>query len=234
MRAHHAPALVILLAMFVGCPSSPQEEQSKFERLRTDVKGLVALYPGFKAPLEARVAEASKAFDAGKAASDEKSQINMISEASRQLMGGYVSDLRNLDGKIKDVRAKIVEVSGLGTDDPSKASVKAASDDAQKALTDVEARVKTGAKDDAEAKAVLGKVMGDLASAMSNLDKVKASITEKTKAVDAAKTKAADDAKAQDAAAQKAKEPWKCSRCDSKNPVTETKCPSCGAARDQK
>ena len=52
--------LAVLMLLLGGCKKSVEGEQQAWKTNTEQVKGLVATYPGFKAPLEARLTKAGE------------------------------------------------------------------------------------------------------------------------------------------------------------------------------
>jgi septal ring factor EnvC (AmiA/AmiB activator) len=213
-----------------GCKKTVEGEEKNWTSNVSQIQTLAAQYPGFKPPLDARLAAAQGIYDAA-GELDGDAQLQKMVEANRTLMAGFVADLRSLDRKIKELREKRVEAASKAGDDSSRLGAQLAAEDAQKALDRVEATLKEGATDEAAATAILKKVHADLDTARSAIDKVlKADAAKKSEAAAAEEAKAAAEAKAQEEAEAKVA-PWKCEFCDGQNPQEETKCASCGAAR---
>jgi hypothetical protein len=216
--------------LFAGCKKTVEGEEKAWSSNVSQIQTLTAQYPGFKPPLEARLDSARAIHDAAGALSGD-AQLEKLVEANRTLMGGFVGQLRSLDRKIKQLREKRVEAAAQAGDDSSRLGAKLAAEDAQKALDRVDEILKQGAKDEAEASAILQKIHADLDTARAAIDKVlKVDATRKSEQAAAQEAKAAADAKAKEEAEAKVA-PWKCEYCDGQNPAEETKCGSCGAAR---
>lgn len=226
--------MLCLVVVLVGaCSKTPESETKAWERNVATINELMATYPGFKAPLEARLGSAKQTFEAAADLAGD-AQVDKMAEANSALMKGFVRDLDGVDRKMKELREKRVEAAAKAGDESTRLAAKLAAEDAQKALDRAEAALKKGAADEASADAILSKTKGDLDTARSAIDKVlKADKAKKEDA--AAKDKAAADAKAQDKADAEAKvAPWTCEYCQSQNPHDATKCASCGASRSAK
>lgn len=218
--------LTALMLIVGACTKTVEGESKKWTANTAKVAELAATYPGFKDVLEARKAAAKKIFDAAEGL-DEAQKIEKMAEANRTLMGGFVDDLEDLEGEIKELREKRVEAASKAGDEATQLAAKVAADDVQQTLERVEARLQDGASDEAGANAVLKKITADLKTAEEAVDKVLKADQEKKDAAEADK-KAADDAKAADEAKTA---PWKCEYCGSSNPHEEKSCASCGAPR---
>jgi hypothetical protein len=218
---------VLVLTLAVGaCSKSVEGEQKKWDANVAQVRALTAKYPGFKAPLEARLARAQGIYDAASALGDE-AKIEKMSEANNAISAGFVHDLEHLEESLKKLREARVEAAAKAGDESSRLAAKVAADDAGKTIDRVDATLATGAADEAAADAVLKKITTDIATAQSAIDKVVKA--DKAKADDA-KAKADADAKAKaDAEAKVA--PWKCAYCGAENGHEHGSCTACGAPR---
>lgn len=222
--------LTAMMLLLGGCSKSVEGESKKWAANATKVGELGAMYPGFKAAIEARKAAAQKIYEAAEGL-DEKAKIEKLSEANRTLMGGFIDDLDDLDEKIKELREKRVEAASKAGDEATQLGAKVAAEDVQKTLDRVDATLKSGAADEASAAAILKKITADLDTAEAAVDKVLA-VDKAKKDEAAAAKKAAEASKADaDAAAAAKVAPWKCEYCSSENPHDETACKSCGAPR---
>ncbi|HEY8379658.1 MAG TPA: hypothetical protein VIK91_24365 [Nannocystis sp.] len=216
--------LTALMLVVGACSKTVEGESKKWTANTAKIAELSAMYPGFKDVLEARKAAAQKVFDAAEGLAEEQ-KIEKMAEANRMLMAGFVDDLEDLEGEIKELRQKRAEAASKA--DSAELGAKVAADEVQQTLERVEAALKSGATDEAGANAVLKKIVADLKTAEEVVDKVLKADQEKKDAA-AAEKKAADEAKA----AEEAKTaPWKCEYCGSSNPHDETNCKSCGAPR---
>lgn len=215
-----------LLLFVAACSKTVEGEQKAWDSNVTEVKGLMAKYPGFKPALEARLASAQAIFDASKSLSGD-AQIEKMSEANGAINRDFVAGLNGLEAKLKKLRESRVEAAAKAGDESSRLGAKVAADDAAKTIERVEATLATGAKDEAGAKAVLDKINGDIDTAQSAVDKVLGADADKKK--DAEK-KSADEAKAKADAEAKVAD-WKCEYCGTANKHDHAKCSGCGAAR---
>jgi hypothetical protein len=218
---------VAALLLFVSaCSKSVEGEQKQWDANVTEVKGLMAKYPGFKPALEARLTKAQGIFD-GAASLGDDAKIEKMAEANVAINRDFVAGLNGLDAKLKKLREKRVEAASKAGDQSSLLGAKVAAQDAAATIERVEAMLATGAADEIGAAAVLDKINADIETAQSAVDKVLG--VEADKKQDADK-KTADEAKAKaDADAKVA--PWKCEYCGTSNTHDHTKCSSCGAAR---
>ncbi|MCB9753768.1 MAG: hypothetical protein H6713_27820 [Myxococcales bacterium] len=229
-------ALFVLLMTMVlvlsGCSKSVEGETKKWKANEARITALSAQYPGFKAALDARKESASKLYKEADGL-DGDAKIKKLAEANTALMTGFVRELDGLDGELKELREKRVEAAAKAGDKSSLLGAKVAAEDAQKTIERVDSTLKTGAKDEASATAVLKKITADIETAQSAIDKVLAIDKEKQDAK-ASDAKADADAKAAEKAAADAKvAPWKCEYCDNMNKHDSMKCESCGAARPE-
>lgn len=224
---------VAALLVVTGCKKTAEGQTKSWKANTASVDKLQAQYPGFKAPLEARLSSARTIFESASSLSGEE-QVDKMSEANRTLMGGFVGKLGGLEASIKTLRDKRVEAAAKAGDESSRLAAKLAADDAGKTLDRIESVLKTGAADESAANAILEKVTGDLATAQSAVDKVLEVDGKKKKdKADAADAKA--DAKAKDKADAEAKvADWKCEYCGSMNKHDKLECGSCAAPRGGK
>lgn len=224
--------LVVALVALVlsGCKPTVENQSAAWKSNTKAITELIAQYPGFKPALNARL----KSAEAAKAKADGLSgdaAAEQMQAANRQLMGGFVGELKGLDKKIEDLRKQSVAAAAAAGDPSSRMAAKLAAEDATKTLDRITATLKDGAADEAAANAVLKKVAADLATAAKAVKTVKDADQGK-KDAKAADKKAADNKAADEKAAAAAKvADWKCEFCDSMNKHDHTKCPSCGAPR---
>ncbi len=224
-----ATAIAVLLLVASGCKQTAEGQSKAWKSNVTTVQGLMAEYPGMKPALEARLSAATQVHEAA-ASLEGEPQIEKLSQANGTLMKGFVRDLQGLEASMKKLREARVEVTAKAGDDSSRAGAKVAADDANAALTRAEATLKQGAANEADAAAVLSKIVSDLETAQSALDKVSQIDGEKK-----ADAKAKQDAKAQaDAEAKAAVADWKCEYCGSANEHSHKECSGCGAPRGGK
>lgn len=224
--------LLIALAALVlsGCKPTVENQAAAWTSNNKTVEKLIAQYPGFKPALAARLATAQDA----KAKADGltgDAAAEQMQAANRTLMGGFVGKLQGLDDTLEKLRKKRVGVAAAAGDPSSRMAAKLAAEDAGKAIDRVTDALKTGAKDDSAANAVLAKITKDLAAAHKAIDAV--SKVDKSKKKDkAADKKSAEDKTSADKAGAEAKvADWKCEYCSSMNKHDHTKCDSCGAPR---
>ncbi len=233
MQSFTRALFVLLMSVFFvlsGCSKSVEGETKKWKANEAKIAELSAQYPGFKPALEARKAKAKAIYDAASGL-DGDAKIKKLAEANSAMTQGFVSELSNLSRELKELREKRVEAATKAGDKSSQLGAKVAAEDAQKTIDRVDATLKTGAKDEASANAVLKKVAADIDTAQSAIDKV-LKIDQEKKDAKAADVKAKADAKAAEKAAADAKvADWKCEYCDTVNKHDVTKCSSCGAAR---
>ncbi len=222
----------MVLLLFAGCKKTVEGEQNAWKSNVDKVNGLMAKYPGFKPALEQRM-EAAKTVHAESEGLSGEALIEKLSAANTALTRGFVDKLGKLDGQMKKLRSARAEVA-TKAGDSSRMGAKVAAEDAQKALDRAEAALKSGAKDEASATAVVDKVVDDLKTAQKVIDKV-LNVDKKKKDQKASDKKAAETKAEEAKAAAEAKvAPWTCEYCGSENPHTEGKCKSCGAPKGKK
>lgn len=222
-------ALFSAILLFAACSKTPEGETKKWEANKKTVAGLSAQYPGMKPPLDARMAAATKTWDAAAGMSGDE-QVKKMSAANGELMGGFVSKLNGVDAKLKSLREGAAELGAKAGKD-EKLGAQTAIKDAQDTVKRVEAALKTGAKDEAGAEAVLKKVYSDIETAQSALDKVAQVGKDKQDKKDADKKAEADKAEADKAAADAKVADWTCEYCNTANKHDAGSCGSCGAPR---
>ncbi len=221
---------VAALLVVTGCKKTAEGQTKSWKANTAKVDKLQAQYPGFKAPLEARLSSAKSIFESASSLSGEE-QVDKMSEANQKLMAGFVGKLGGLEASVKELRDKRVEAAAKAGDESSRLAAKVAADDAGKTLERIESVLKEGAADEAAANAILEKVTADLATAQSAVDKVLEVDGKKKKdKADAADAKAEAEAKAKADAEAKVAD-WKCQYCGSMNKHDHTDCKSCGAPR---
>ncbi len=225
--------LAMVALLLAGCSKSVEGEQKAWKANVAKVNAMKAEYPGFKPALEARMTAAEKVYAEAEGLSGD-AQIDKLSAANSALVGGWVNKLKTLDADMKKLREKRVEAAAKAGDESSRLGAKVAAQDAQKALDRAEASLKSGAKDDASAKAVVDKIASDIKTATKAVDKV-LEVDKKKKDAKETKAKDKDDKAAKTKADAEAKvAPWSCEYCGSENPHTEGKCKSCGAPKGKK
>ncbi|MFT7622475.1 MAG: hypothetical protein ACI9WU_001648 [Myxococcota bacterium] len=212
--------LALALLFFGACKKSVESESKRFETNKQRLSELKALYPGFAKPLTARLAKGEKLAKEAREMGDEEAAAEKLSSANKALLGGFVSDLDDVEEKVNGLKAKMVEAATSAADKATGAGAKVASDQAGKTLAAVEAALKQGATDEAGAKAIAGKALRDLAAAEKNLGTVVSAGKGKTTKAETGK-----------AEAKAAKANWTCGYCQKSNPHHEHKCTGCGAGR---
>jgi rubrerythrin len=188
------------------------------------------LYPGFAAALAEQRKKAEDAMTAAKAVSDPEASAKQMAQANSLLTGGFVSTLGELDGKTKTLREKLVTASTEAEHASDQAGAKAATDDAQRILKNVDEQLKTGAPDAIAAAVLVRKIDGDISSATSNLNRVIDASTKRKQAATKPAAAAPGGPNAP-APAPPPKVTWKCTYCGHVNDDSAKKCPNCGAPR---
>ncbi len=222
--------IAIALLFCSACKKSVEGEAKRYRANKDRLNELIALYPGFEKPLQARLDKGEKIFDEAKGMSDKEAGAERMGDAIEAVTSGFISDLDDIEDKLNEVKDKAVEAATSATDAATASGAKLAAEQANKTIAAVEAALKAGATDESKAKAIVGKALRDLEAAEKTLGKVTAA---------AAGKKAAEESKTKEAAAEKAAEKaekadWKCEYCTAANPHTDHKCKSCGAARAKK
>jgi chromosome segregation ATPase len=219
----------LAVMVFAGCKKSVEGENKTWNRANQTVDELAVQYPGFKTALKAQQKQAKSAMDAAKEVSDEKQKIDEMSAANKLLTSGFVAQLRDVDKTKKKIRDKIVDATGMATNDPEGMSIKKAIEQAEQAISEIDPVLKRGANDPTEATVILKKVTANLESAEKTLDRVTKSVKDKK----AAEAKPAGDVVKEPAAKDDKPADWKCKYCDTVNKPERKSCSNCGADRSK-
>lgn len=219
--------------LIAACKKTVEGENQAWERNLAHVQELSVLYPGFAGALSEQRKKAEDAMTAAKAIADHEASAAKMAEANSLLSGGFVSTLGELDGKTRTLREKLVTASTGAEHASDQAGAKAAADDAQRILKNVDEQLKSGAADAATAAVVVRKIDGDLSSATSNLNRVidAANKRKQAAAKPAAGAPAGSATTGTTATTPAAKVTWKCTYCGQVNEDSAKKCPNCGAPR---
>jgi hypothetical protein len=220
-----------------GCKKTVEGENKAWEQNLKRVNEMAALYPSFANALHEQQKKAEDAMTAARAVGNAEESAKKMSDANNLLDGGFVSTLSNLDSRSKSLRTKLISASVEAEHGSDQAGAKAAVDDAQRILRNVDDALKTGAPTADAAAVVVRKLDGDLSSAATNVDKVIASANKRK--ADAAKAATAPGAPGAPGAATAPGAPatpvaaaqWKCSYCKHMNEPTRETCSQCGAPR---
>ena len=218
-------ALAFAMLAGVGCKKSVKGEESRWTSANNKVNELAVLYPGFKAALDARRAQAKTVYDAAQGISEEKEQIKKLSEANNLLSGGFVDELSKLDEQLKGFRGQLIEATGAKVEGADMRKNQAAIDEAKRTLDGIDTLIKKGARDAATADIVMGQVAKELTVVKNHIALAMPAPTEATPAANAADPGAA-------AAAPVKAEPvsWTCEYCQHSNEPGAETCSQCGAA----
>jgi hypothetical protein len=222
------------LLVAASCKKTVEGENQAWTNNLAQVQTLAATYPGFANALHEQQKTAEAAMAAARELSDKEASAKKMADANSLLSDGFVSTLSRLDSRQKELRGKLITASMEAEHAADAAGAKAATDDAQRILRNLDDALKAGAPDAATATAVLRKIDGDLSTAASNVDRVLAAA--KARKAELAKANGATGATtpANGAAAPAApavKVQWKCSYCNNMNDDSRTKCEHCGAPR---
>ncbi len=222
-------AVAALLLLVAACTKTAEGEQQRWDANVTEVRGLMAKYPGFKPALEARLTHAKTIYDAA-AGLGEEAKTAKMAEANNAVTGDFVRDLGALEGTLEKLRTSRVQAAAKATDASSRLGAEVAADDAAGTIARVEKGLAAGAADELGAIAVLEKITADVATAQAGVDAVLA--VDRDKMADAKAELEADAKSKADAEAKVA--PWKCEYCGTENTHEQGSCASCGAARGSK
>ena len=233
MRARGLMVVALGAGLFLtaSCKKTVEGENQAWTRNLQQVQELAAQYPGFANALREQQKNAEAAMAGAREISDKEASAKKMAEANSLLGDGFVYTLSRLDSKQKELRSKLITASTEAEHVADAAGARAAADDAQRILRNLDDALKTGAPDAATASGVLRRIDGDLQSAGSNLDRVIASA--KQRKAELAKAAGASGATTPTnggaPAAPVAKVQWKCTYCQHMNDDARTKCENCGA-----
>jgi rubrerythrin len=215
--------------MLTACKHTVEGENKEWDRNVQHVAEVKALYPGFGAALDEQLKRAQDAMAAARNISDKEAAARSMAQANELLTQGFVYTLGQLDTRSKALRQKLVTASATAQDPSDQAAARAATEDAQRILKNVDDTLKTGAPDATAAAAVVRKIDGDLSSASANLERVLDGARKRKQAATA--QAAGGPAGAAAAAAAPVKVTWKCTYCGHVNDDGAKKCSECGAPR---
>jgi hypothetical protein len=222
------------MVLGVACKKTVEGENKAWDRNVAKVAELAALYPSFATALNEQKKRAEEAMAAARAISDHEQAAKKMADANALLeSSSFVGKLGGIDAKQKALREKSVTVSSAATDPADAAAAKAAVDDAQRILKNVDDALKAGAPTADAAMAVVRKIEDDLTSATANLDKVIAAAkAKKEAAAKTAQASAVPGATGGGPGAAPAKAPdWQCPYCKHMNPDARMTCTECGASK---
>lgn len=107
-----ALALTLGLAVQLGCKPTTQRETQRWERNQIAVTELGERWPGFKAVLDAKQAEAQGAWEAASQVSDEEAKAQAMDAANDQF-NPLLGKLEQVESKSQGVRDLITKVNRL-------------------------------------------------------------------------------------------------------------------------
>ena len=225
---------LVVVALSAGlwgsaCKKTVEGENKAWDRNVQQVAQLSATYPAFANALKEQQKRAEDAMTAARSISDKEASAKKMAEANDLIGSGFVSTLSGLDGRTRTLRNKLVTAATGAEQGADQMGAKVVSDDAQRILGNIDAALKAGAPDAAQAEAVLRRLDADLTSASANVDRV-IDAANKRKAA-AAKATAAPAAGGAATAVAPVKVQWKCTYCNHMNDDSRTKCENCGAPR---
>jgi hypothetical protein len=218
-----------------GCKKTVEGENKAWDRNIQKVNELATLYPGFANALHAQQKAAEDAMAAARSVGDKEAAAKKMSEANSMLDAGFVYALGQIESRKRALSQKIISAATESEHGGDQVAARAAGDDAQRILKNVDDAIKAGAADPGAAQVILSKLSSDIQAASSNLDRV----------IDSAKKRKAEAAKATApgaatpgaaaapgaAATPVAKVQWKCTYCNHMNDDARQKCENCGAPR---
>lgn len=211
------------LLLTAACKKTVENQTARWTAANKTADELGAVYPGFKGALEEQRARAKAVYDSATSITDEKAKIEKLATACDTLQSGFVTDLDNVDSKLKALRAKLVDAAGAGQTPEDKSRLDSAITETRRTIMEIDGRLKTGAKSASDAAAIVARILSDVNAADALLTKaIPAKIT-----VDAGKAGSAPPP-ANDQQA------WVCEYCNHSNDPKAEKCSNCGAPRPAK
>ncbi len=217
-------AMLLLIAS--GCKKSVEGETKNWDANVQNVKTLQSKFPGFKAPLQSVLDDATRVMDESRSMSDEAAKIAKMADANAILGGGWVSDLSNVDSWKKNLRDKVTDVNKSKLDEADRMGAQFAINNADRILNGLDRTLQNGASDRGTAESILRSLKSEIDGAITDLGKVMSNVTAKQNQSDQDKKVTEDKAKAEE---QKLAD-WKCAYCDKMNAYDAKECAGCGAA----
>jgi len=224
--------LLVILSALGGCKRTEEGETRQWERAIRDVGELATVYPGFRAALDEVRVGAESAMTTARKLTDKEARVEAMAKANQMLTTGFVDGLRKIDERIDQLRKQLVRLAGDATTDEEKRALEEAKKQVDKALADVEATIRRGAKDVTGATALVRNATKDLDFARDALKQVADRVSSRKRSEKAAADEKTAADTAADQAAKDAVTPWTCEYCSHENPHDADKCSNCGAPRN--
>jgi len=224
--------LVALLGVLGACKRTEEGESRQWDRAVRELGELSAVYPGFKAALDEVKGGAEAAMSAAQKLSDKEARIAAMAKANQMLTTGFVDGLSKVDERLDEIRKQLVRLAGDATTEEEKRAFEEAKKQVDKALADVEATLRRGARDVAAATALVRDATKNLDFARDALKQIGERIAARKRSEKAAADEKTASEAAADQAAKDAVAPWTCEYCSHENPHDADKCSNCGAPRN--
>lgn len=225
--------LIAIAALFVvvSCGKATSESETKrWESSKQLLETLGAKYSGFKPALQEVSANATKDWEAAGSIGDEEKKVEAMRAANDAASPSFVSQLDGISKGLEALKDLATEATQLGGDESDKQALSLAKGEAGRTLSELEGmlrsrRVATAA----EATAVVGEAVSQLAAATNRIQKVMDTVKGKQNATKDAADTAAANAAANTATEADAKKSIKCGFCGGMNAHDALKCSGCGA-----
>ncbi len=210
-----------------SCGPSVEGQAGAWKTNLDELNQLKKEYPQFAKMIDDNIADAKKVYDSVEDLKDEDAKAEIMQEANALLSAGCVGDLKNMKGKIADVRTKIEELKKFRRD-KSEADLQVCEivlTDANNAIANAEHSLKSA--DSALPCDVITNAFAGVKSSYDDIVSTMTSIEQKLKDAEAEKNDSIAKANGTttDAAAT-----IKCEHCGVTAEKSPTgKCASCGA-----
>ncbi len=227
----------ISIFMLNACGPTLESSNENWKKNQEAMTQLKADYATFSPLIDQKLEEAKKVWDAAQGISNEEEKLDKMVEANQFLSSGAIGNLRNMKGKISDLKRK---KESLMTMNVSNYQLE---DRTQYAFESVKKSIKK-----AEKAMYMTKDEFNIDEAPGKLDRAFTGLTDAYKEVeiiidliDKENNKIAEEKKDKEQKVQdekkkveKAKADIKCAYCGTMNKAGSTKCSSCGAAIEKK
>jgi DNA repair exonuclease SbcCD ATPase subunit len=210
-----------------SCGPSVEGQAGAWKTNLDELNQLKKEYPQFAKMIDDNIADAKKVYDSVEDLKDEDAKAEIMQEANALLSAGCVGDLKNMKGKIADVRTKIEDLKKFRRD-KSEADLQVCEivlTDANNAIANAEQSLKSA--DSASPCDVITNAFAGVKSSYDDIVSTMTSIEQKLKDAEAKKNDSIAKANGTttDAAAT-----IKCEHCGVTAEKSPTgKCASCGA-----
>jgi len=212
-----------------SCGPSVEGQAGAWKTNLDELNQLKKDYPQFAKLIDDNIAEAQKVYDTAGDVKDEEAKAEKMQEANALLTSGCIGDLKNMKGKISDVKLKIDELKKFRRD-KSEADIQLAEiviTDATDAVASAEESLK--AADATNPCEKITEAFTGVKSAYDDIVSTMANIEAKLKDAEAAKNDSIAKANGGTTTTD-APKTIKCEHCGVTSDVSPTgKCSSCGA-----